>query len=82
VIDSKPLKEAFNQLVEKKRSGHELDRGPRVPVISDFLDRELARMEQVGFERRAGACSADELDGLFHSVLVEVWSETTSTVQL
>lgn len=75
LIDSRALKDAIYQLIDVKRSRLELDQGPRVPVISDFLDRELLRMEQGSFERRIGRCLAEELDVVFHSALDEVWSD-------
>ena len=73
VVESEALKEAIGQLVDKKRAGQELDRGPRDPLISEFLERELARMEKVDFEKRVGACAMDELDALFRWALEEVW---------
>ena len=81
VIESKTLKDAVYQLVDKKRAGHELDQGPRVPVISDFLDQELSRMEQGSFEKRIGNCPADELDKLFRSAFEEAWPEGARTIR-
>ena len=81
VIESEVLKDAVYQLVDKKRAGYELDQGPRVPVISDFIERELFRMEHGSFDKRAGTCPADELDRLFRSTLEEAWPEKPSAVR-
>jgi predicted nucleotidyltransferase len=44
LVPEGPLREAIGDLVRKKQAGAELDRGPRIPAISDFLDRELERL--------------------------------------
>jgi predicted nucleotidyltransferase len=73
VVESGPLKDAIHRLVERKQAGKELDRGPRVAAISDFLDRELARMEQAEFAKRVGRCPPDALDELFRWALDKMW---------
>lgn len=44
-VKSPTLKEAIESLLERKKSGHELDRQPRIKVISDFVESELKRLE-------------------------------------
>jgi predicted nucleotidyltransferase len=43
-IGSNELKQAISELLERKRSGKEIDRQPKIPVISGFIDDELARL--------------------------------------
>ena len=42
-----PFRVELDRLLERKRSGDELDRGPRIPAISDFIDAEMARLSAV-----------------------------------
>ena len=44
-VDSAPVKWAIADLLEVKRAGGELDLGPRIPAISDFIEREIERLE-------------------------------------
>ncbi len=39
------FKLAVSGLLERKIKGEELDRGPRLPEISDFIDREMGRLD-------------------------------------
>jgi predicted nucleotidyltransferase len=73
VVDSEDLRADIASLVEAKTEGQELDRGPRIPAIGDFIDREIERMEAADFEKRIGQCPTQELNGLFRRALAEVW---------
>ncbi|HEX7295435.1 MAG TPA: nucleotidyltransferase domain-containing protein, partial [Pyrinomonadaceae bacterium] len=44
-VKSAELKEAIETLLERKRRGQELDREPRIPAISNFIDSELERLK-------------------------------------
>jgi predicted nucleotidyltransferase len=75
-VDSPALKGEIEQLVAAKRSGEELDRGPRIDVISDYIDRELARLESIKFgnEYIKQAGPVEEFNRVFRGALDEVWS--------
>jgi len=44
VLDEGDLKAAVQDLTRRKRAGEELDRGPQIPVLSEFLAREVDRL--------------------------------------
>ncbi len=44
-VDSKELKLEIEGLLERKKAGQELDSGPRIKVISEYIERELGRLE-------------------------------------
>lgn len=44
-VESAELKNAIRELMEKKQAGLELDTGPRIEIISDFIESELRRLE-------------------------------------
>lgn len=73
VVESEQVKIAIDGLLAEKRTGNELDYGPRIPAISEFLERELERMEASEFERRMGRCPGERLNELFRIALDEVW---------
>ena len=65
------LKEAIDNLLERKRRGHELDRGPRIPAISDFIDSELERLKTTVIDGKSKP-DIEKLDELFRWALDEV----------
>jgi predicted nucleotidyltransferase len=76
VVESPVLKEAIDNLIRAKRRGEELDRGPRIQVISEYIESELRRLEGRQFKHEYGrlAVPVGELNRLFRSALEEVWS--------
>jgi len=72
IITDDCLKQAILKLIDQKRAGAELKRGPRIPVISDFLDREIQRLSQIA-ELTAVRLSAQAMDKVFHNCLIEIY---------
>jgi RNA repair pathway DNA polymerase beta family len=50
---------AIDELVTAKVAGNELDEGPRIPIISEFIEREMARFETREANRRDVAPSLE-----------------------
>lgn len=67
------LRKAIDDLVCAKRSGAELDRGPCIPAVSDFIEREMARLEQTDSDQPSAAPPTEVLNELFRGTLDEVW---------
>jgi predicted nucleotidyltransferase len=70
-VNSLKLKEEIEILLERKKRGHELDRGPRIKVISDFIESELDRLEAMMIEAKPKA-NTEQLNELFRMALKEV----------
>ncbi len=73
LIDDPALKQAIAMLITDKKAGRELDDGPRIPEISDFVDRELARLKEKQFQKALEKRPIAPLNDLFRSALNEVW---------
>lgn len=73
LVESQPLRLEIDELINLKRAGAELDDGPRMPAISEFIENELARLDAAKPENIATAVSTDELNELFRATLKEVW---------
>jgi hypothetical protein len=71
VVKNKKLKNAVKELQAKKKAGNELDRGERIPVISDFLENEIRRFS-AGNESAAITKDVEKLDRVFVEILKEV----------
>ena len=71
VVDDPTLRHAIDDLLDKKRSGAELARAPRNPVLSGFLEGELTRL-QAETQPPAETRDPATLDHLFVSILKEV----------
>ena len=78
-IEDSTLRAAINDLIAAKQAGAELERGPRTPVISDFVESEMARHGQSLSERPDVAPSFEVLNELFRNTLVEVWRNQRSS---
>lgn len=69
---SGPVRDAIDGLLEVKRAGGELSRGPRNAVISGFIEGELARLDRWAPEQ--GDQPATELlDRCFRNALRGAW---------
>jgi len=73
VVQSR-VREAIERLVQEKAAGAELDRGPRIEAISEFIDSEMKRCESAADVAETPASSLDALNNLFREVLNEVWA--------
>ncbi len=72
-VSDAEVRRAIDELLEAKRAGAELDRGPVVPALSGFIETELTRLEEQAPDRAEQAPSIEKLDELFRSVLRDVW---------
>jgi predicted nucleotidyltransferase len=73
LIAEPELKSAISSLIAAKRAGQELDRGPRIDPIGDFIDREIERFENQKFDYDKPPDPTEKLDELFVNALAEVW---------
>lgn len=73
VVESIDLREKIIELIGAKRTGQELDYGPRIPEIGDFIDSELSRLETKEFGGETNKQPMTALNDLFRSSLTEVW---------
>lgn len=70
-VGSAELKAAIKELLERKRKGQELDREPRIPAISNFVESELERLGKTVIESKPKP-TIEKLDELFRAALNEV----------
>ncbi len=49
VLDASAVRAAVDELLARKRAGTEQDAGPRLPVLHDFIEAELARQRDLTF---------------------------------
>lgn len=64
---------AIEALIVEKVQGMELDEGPRIEEISNFIEGELSRLEDREVARREPVGETQELDRLFRNALAECW---------
>lgn len=74
VVDDASLVATIRDLVARKKAGEELDRGPRIPAISDFLDAEIVRLTAKATPS-ATPSATDLLDGAFVECLTQVYGD-------
>ncbi|TSC87993.1 MAG: nucleotidyltransferase [Microgenomates group bacterium Gr01-1014_16] len=71
LVTDPTLKDAVNKLLSSKKSGAELDSGPRINVISQFLEQELNRLEHKVIPPEKHGLQFDKLDRLFQSAVLK-----------
>jgi predicted nucleotidyltransferase len=76
LVSEAALRTSIERLMAAKRAGAELDQGPRIPAISDYLDREMTRWEVWEAAHQQPPVSSAPLDELFRASLAEIWRET------
>jgi len=69
------FKEAVSTLLVSKRSGNELDKGERIPVISCFIESELEHWEHSEILKSIVTPQGDKLDEFFRESIKEVWGD-------
>jgi predicted nucleotidyltransferase len=74
MVTDPALKAEIQSLLARKQSGTEQDRNPRIPLISDFIEAEVARLETNPLQLESRAVPYEILDDLFQKALAEVWS--------
>jgi predicted nucleotidyltransferase len=67
------LRQAIDELVIAKRAGVEMDRGQRIPVISDFIEDEILRFQKMIDTIPIHDPPNEALNQLFRTTLNEVW---------
>ena len=72
VVKDKCLREAIEKLLERKRAGDELDRGPKITAISDFLDTVIPQLSTKSNLPSVHAGS-DPLDSVFRFAIAEMY---------
>jgi predicted nucleotidyltransferase len=73
LVTEPKLRSEIDRLLAAKRAGAELDQGPRIAPISEFIESELERWERHEIADYKVTLSGDKLDELFRESLTEVW---------
>lgn len=73
-VDDRALLDAIDALLAQKRASPELGLSPQVPVIHEFIARELARLDDIVPERFERRDVEPRLSSLFRDVLREAWA--------
>lgn len=73
LVTNTVLRAEIDKLIEEKRQGAELDKGPRIAAISDFIESELERWDRNGISGKQPHVAVDQLDDLFRNALDEIW---------
>ncbi len=72
ILDEGDVKTAIQNLIERKKAGEELDRGPHIPAISSFLSHEVDRLSALQAPPARHASPA-RLDRVFRECLIDIY---------
>ncbi len=65
LVDDPSLRREIDELLLRKRSGDELDSGPRIPIFNAFIEAELNRMESIHVEHVGEKPEIESLNRFF-----------------
>ena len=68
-VDSPEVRQAINDLLERKKAGQELDRQPKIEALSHFIETELERLEKISIVERDKP-NFDRLNVIFRKALI------------
>lgn len=75
VIADSYLRQTIDDLIEAKKNGAELDRGPQIPAISHFIEKEMQRLQDNTNPNIGTPPPMDLLNQLFRNTLEEIWGK-------
>ena len=75
ITDQPYLVQEISGLLQRKIAGEELDEGPAIPVIQDFINNELTRLESLDVDSSRPRIDQDELNRAFREMLRSVWAK-------
>jgi uncharacterized protein len=73
LVQDEGLKNSINDLLRLKRAGNELDRGPKIPELSNFIESEFSRLKTEMPEQIGPKPDVDKLNEVFRFSLAAVW---------
>lgn len=73
VMPSDELTTVIDDLLERKKRGDELARGPKSPILDDFIVTELRRLEAVEWSLKKQSADTEKLNRLFRYALKKIW---------
>lgn len=71
LVKDNQLLDTIHALLETKRASREKALAPAIPVLNEFIESELDRLEGISLPRSSRKIEMDRLNELFHSVLSE-----------
>jgi predicted nucleotidyltransferase len=76
IIPDGVLKDEITELIAQKSMGAELEYGDRIPVISEFIEAELARLEEDNRQYVNNPAPVEVLDELFRHALYQISNQS------
>jgi predicted nucleotidyltransferase len=78
IVAESELRQALDLLLSLKKSGAELDKGPRMEVLSCFIEKELARLTAAHSAPKT-TVDTKPLNDIFRKALQLAWGNTLDT---
>ena len=82
LIENAEIKNVIEQLVRDKKAGKELDKGPRIDVLSDYLNVEMERLAKIAASQTPSKPPVQELNTFFRWVFGRAVPITTEVAEV
>jgi predicted nucleotidyltransferase len=74
VLPEPNVKSEVERLLKLKIEGSELDRGPHIPILNDYIDRMIAKFQTSPIGSERSRTEPEVLDRLFRETISTSWS--------
>lgn len=82
LLDDGPLKDNIRQLVALKKNTPELGKGPSIPSINTFIEKQMVHMESVVTELETASRSTQPADEFLRATIRRVWNLNNNLTNL
>ena len=72
-LGNKELLAAIDELLERKRASGELDLGPKIGPLHDFIEAELEARQDAAYHFAESKADGEGLNDFFRQTLKAVW---------
>lgn len=73
IVEDKKLKSSIEKLINEKKRGNELSKGPRINIISEYIEEEIPRLKKITIKKKRNISKTNRLNKIFRAALEEVW---------
>ena len=78
IIEDDEIRGRIDELLERKSAGKEVDLGPKIPMINEYIEREFARLEATSFQKSPPLPPSETLNLYFRELLEQVYPRERS----
>jgi len=69
MVPAGPVRDAIEDLIERKKRGEELDEGPKITILDEFIEKEITRLRGLADQFPCPEAAVEPLNEFFRSIV-------------